>query len=938
MFRRLSLFIVAFAAIAGIVLALPRHLNSRVADGGDFVHFESGHVRPASLTPSGDRLLVVNTPDARLSVFDVTGGALVRLAEIPVGLEPVAVTAFDDSTAWVVNNVSDDVSIVNLNTMHVRATLRVGDEPSDVIFAGTPPKAYVSVSEEDVIRVYDPATLALEATIPIPARMPRSLARTADGTKVYTVSLEGNNATTILTPGEVADSIPDDPEMPRDTGNKLGHPAPKVAGIVRKFGPDWTDMYGKLWNAKIKYTPLDNDVIEISTTTNTVTRTFSASGSTNFGVAVNPVDGRIAVINTDGRNQLRYEPRLSGYLNETQIGFITQAGAFTRRILNPHIVYDFTPGPQSDTDSALGLPTGVVYSPDGVRAYVTAMANDKIGVLNPAASGSPSMVRARVPTLQGPSGLVLDAPRNRLYVVGRFRNEVQTLSTANFAELGRVSIGLDPTPNDIVHGRRFFYGGFTSGHGDQACANCHVFADTDHLVWDLGDPFAPYLPGTPPLDGFDPQKGPMVTQSLRGLPGTGVLHWRGDRADLPAFNAAFVGLLGRSTALPDSQLTAMNAFIAALTYPPNPHQNLDRTFRDAPPGVPSALRGRQLFETALLDTAGGTPVTCAGCHTHTSFGSGTNGAMIPNEVIFDAQDLKVPQLRNLYKKRNFTRGVGDTPKRTSGFSHNGTVASVVEFLGRPEFAFDPDTAISNPEKRDLEAYLVAFDTGMAPVVGHQVTWNGSPNPAGLARLDTLKAQAALDYCDLIAWGIVNGMRRGFKYTGGDLWQVDYSAQPALNTNALLGFAAPGHEVTVMAVPKGTGTRMALDRDRDGYYGGDEELAGSLPDFAGSTPANVGVSGGGAGLFGLRGPRPNPSSGPVEIAFGLARSEVVRLAVYDVLGREVRDLSNGRTFAAGPHVVTWDGRRGDGAAAGAGVYFVQLRTGSGRSTKSLIRVR
>jgi hypothetical protein len=53
---------------------------------------------------------------------------------------------------------------------------------------------------------------------------------------------------------------------------------------------------------------------------------------------------------------------------------------------------------------------------------------------------------------------------------------------------------------------------------------------------------------------------------------------------------------------------------------------------------------------------------------------------------------------------------------------------------------------------------------------------------------------------------------------------------------------------------------------------------------------------------------------------------------------VRDLANGRTFAAGPHVVAWDGRRNDGGAAGAGVYFVQLRTESGRSTKTLVRVR
>ena len=70
-----------------------------------------------------------------------------RVAEIPVGIEPVSLAALSDSEAWVVNNLSDDVSIVNLNTFHVRATLRVGDEPEDVVLAGTPVRACVSVSQ-----------------------------------------------------------------------------------------------------------------------------------------------------------------------------------------------------------------------------------------------------------------------------------------------------------------------------------------------------------------------------------------------------------------------------------------------------------------------------------------------------------------------------------------------------------------------------------------------------------------------------------------------------------------------------------------------------------------------------------------------------------------------------------------------------------------------
>src|SRR5213594_1203141 len=103
--RRFTPILAAVVLWAGIAAA-PRHLVSRTHVSPDFVHFESAHVHPACLTPSGDRLLVVNTPDGRLSVFDLTQGPpgpLNRIAEIPVGLEPVSVAALSDDEAWVVN-------------------------------------------------------------------------------------------------------------------------------------------------------------------------------------------------------------------------------------------------------------------------------------------------------------------------------------------------------------------------------------------------------------------------------------------------------------------------------------------------------------------------------------------------------------------------------------------------------------------------------------------------------------------------------------------------------------------------------------------------------------------------------------------------------------------------------------------------------------------
>ena len=70
-----------------------------------FVEFESGPVRPVALTANGQYLLVTNTPDNRLEVFDVlAGGGLSHTFSIPVGMEPVAVAARTNTDIWVVSH------------------------------------------------------------------------------------------------------------------------------------------------------------------------------------------------------------------------------------------------------------------------------------------------------------------------------------------------------------------------------------------------------------------------------------------------------------------------------------------------------------------------------------------------------------------------------------------------------------------------------------------------------------------------------------------------------------------------------------------------------------------------------------------------------------------------------------------------------------------
>ena len=169
-----------------------------------YFNFESSQVHPVALTPSGGRLLALNTPDGTLEIFTVSaGGALTRQAAVPVGLEPVSVRALSDTTAWVANHLSDTVSIVDLALGTVVRTLPTGDEPNDVVFAAG--KAFVAVGGEDAVRVFDLSDLTLQPqTVLLAGSRPRALAVSASGAQVYAVVQDSGNQTTVVNANVIA--------------------------------------------------------------------------------------------------------------------------------------------------------------------------------------------------------------------------------------------------------------------------------------------------------------------------------------------------------------------------------------------------------------------------------------------------------------------------------------------------------------------------------------------------------------------------------------------------------------------------------------------------------------------------------------------------------------------------------------------------------------
>ncbi|HYM00333.1 MAG TPA: hypothetical protein VEZ90_15370, partial [Blastocatellia bacterium] len=395
------------------------------------------------------------------------------------------------------------------------------------------------------------------------------------------------------------------------------------------------------------------------------------------------------------------------------------------------------------------------------------------------------------------------------------------------AEINRISAGFNPEPAQIQRGRLFLYDATLSAHGDVACASCHRNGHRDGLAWDLGDPkgtmetipgsqFFPVLGPVRKADGlFHPMKGPMTTQSLRGIIGTEPLHWRGDMATFQDFNPAFMTLLGGPRQLTDAEMSDFTAFVQSLTYPPNPFENPDRTYPD-PPSGPSAARGLDLFTNSRLDVG---VFSCNACHLASpGFGSGTDKLLIAGTVIEQAQSLKVPQLRGEFEKVGMVNSPGE---QLSGFGyeHDGNVDSLLDFLRNPLFVFTSDD-----QRNDVVAFLMAFDTGTAPSVGMQVTVRAdNKNSAAVTdRIRLLISQAEAGNCDLIVKGVFAGARHGFFYKGSGAFKPDRKSASDLSLQAIVRSVTPGQEITFTAVPPRSGYRMGIDRVGDGILDGDRK--------------------------------------------------------------------------------------------------------------------
>lgn len=708
--------------------------SGKPSEQENFVSFESAAVRPIATSGDGKFVYITNTPNHSLDVFEYdASNSLTLKHSVAVGVDPVAVAIAENGDAWVVNHVSDSVSIIKFDRSipYVSDTLLVGDEPRDIVFAKG--NAFITTAHRgqhrshpsiaDVpgagdsklhtpgipradIWVFDTSNLGNTLggkpvkIIELFGDTPRALAATPDGDTVYAAVFYSGNQTSVVHEAVMCYGFDDDEfgNQPCDTldqintpnglangqlpggragpgVNKDGVPQPWTSMIV-KYDDDkaqWVDSKGRNFSNGIRFNLPDNDVFAIDTTSLSEKKAFQGIGTTLFNMAVNPVNGSLYVSNTEANNATRFEgpgvvggSTVQGNIARSRITIIDPSNNVTSpRHLNRHINYSEIKAPASIKEHSIANPTQVVVSKNGEKLYVAALGSNKIAVYDTSDLENDNLWDQTGPEFDptnasqqhitisgGPVGLALHEEKQQLLSYTRFDNSLVVTNLNNKLELQRINLNT-PETKDVVAGRPILYdANRSSSNGEASCASCHIFANTDHLSWNLGNPDASNARNPQPFPTFkfsslgcdfvgsnEPScslleiingdgdrntiasmKGPMFTQTLRAMSTHGHLHWRGDRAvgyfgddidqtldektSFKNFIVAFEGLLGLDIELPENvngidksadvlalekDVDKFSDFILQVQMPPNPIRGLDNSLSA------SAEIGRNFF-------------------------------------------------------------------------------------------------------------------------------------------------------------------------------------------------------------------------------------------------------------------------------------------------------------------------------------------------------
>jgi len=285
--------------------------------------------------------------------------------------------------AYIANEESDNISVIDTATDKVKATISVGSNPVGVAINPNGTRVYVANAHSNDVSVIDTATNTVIATVHA-GSSPKGIAVNPNGKRVY-VANEGSNNVFVI------DTATNTVVSKVITGKN-----PAAVAV----SPDGKKAYVTNYGEKT--------ISVIDTATNKVTATIS-TGKGPEEIAVTPDGTKVYLVNSDNRS-------------------ISVIDTATNRITSMMKVR--------------GIPSGVAVSPDGAKVYVAS--NDETFSSILVIDTSTDKVTTTIPVGPNPAGVAVSPDGKKVYVAINLYNTVSVIDTATNSITSTMLVGRSP--------------------------------------------------------------------------------------------------------------------------------------------------------------------------------------------------------------------------------------------------------------------------------------------------------------------------------------------------------------------------------------------------------------------------------------------------------------------------------------------------------------
>ncbi|MBK7627947.1 MAG: hypothetical protein IPJ16_12280 [Bacteroidales bacterium] len=469
------------------------------------------YLSPLNLTVSADgKLLYVVAQDAnQLLVTDAVNGMV--LHRIPVGNKPHSVILDSkNSTAYVSNQWSDFVSVIDLRSFNVTDSLSTGNGPAGLSLSADEKSLYVVNSYGSDLSVIDLASKT-EIKRLSTGNNPTGTQLSPDGRDLYVTSR-------------------------RAAINTYGEPLLSELTLVDDSSRrvrDFVKMESAYLMENIAFTPSgDLAIVTLIRPKNLVPSIQVERGfmmTHGMGIIEQKENGRVIQLLIDEPNRYFADPFDIVITPDGKRAFISSSG------VNFITVVDIDSVRQLISES----------SPELLSTY-----SDHLGI-------SSRYVIKRIETGANPKGLALSPDGKILYVAEHLNDKIAVISTEKMETINTIDLGGPRKITVARQGRRLLNNAGHTFQTQYSCYTCHPDEHEDGLVYNMASK--------------DMGRNLTNTQSLRDIGDTPPFKWNGkNQTVFKQDGMRFSTVLTRTEQFSYDNLDAISAYImTGIPYPPN---------------------------------------------------------------------------------------------------------------------------------------------------------------------------------------------------------------------------------------------------------------------------------------------------------------------------------------------------------------------------------